>query len=134
MKEEKEKKHDENFSNLTWSAEGDPTNKVTITIRASHLMEPNIDFMFLLTNDDKQVRVRPTNGKPFLSNYTEGKTISGCKVNAWVFAPMGGGAITPEHPLQITITSLGGSSILLLGVMHKSSADKYTIIPPSKPF
>ncbi|MGR3630480.1 MAG: toll/interleukin-1 receptor domain-containing protein [Sulfitobacter sp.] len=123
----------EKFSNLTWSVDGDETIEVTVSIRASHLMEPNPYFAVLLDNDDKQVDVKLTNGSPSLGGYTPEVVVSGHKVNVWAIAPLGG-AVTPKHPLQITITSKGGSLIRLRGVMHKSTGDEYTVIPPSKPF
>lgn len=123
----------ENFSNLTWVVEGDESNEVTVSVRASHLMEPNPYFTVLLENDNTQVCVKLTNGSPSVGGYNPGVEVSGQKFNAWAIAPLGG-AITPKHPLQITITSTDGSRIRLCGVMHKSSGDEYTVIPPSKPF
>lgn len=123
----------EKFSNLTWSVEGHQTNEFTVSIRASHLMEPNPYFLILLDNDDSQVYVKLTNGIPSVGGYNPEVVVAGHKVNAWAIAPLGG-AITPRHPLQISITSRSGFPIRLRGVMHKSSGDQYTSIPPSKPF
>lgn len=123
----------EKFSNLTWSAEGDQANEVLVSIQASHLMEPNPHFLVLLDNNDQQVSVKLTDGSPSFGGYNPGIAVSGRKVNAWAIAPLGG-AITPKHPLRITITSKDGTAIALLGIMHKSSGDEYSGIPPSKAF
>ncbi|MEX5563244.1 toll/interleukin-1 receptor domain-containing protein [Pseudophaeobacter sp. 1A16562] len=123
----------EKFSNLTWSTEGTTTKELVISIGASHLMEPNPYFLVLLDNDNKQVNVKLTNGSPSVGGYNPGVVVSGVKVNAWAIAPMGG-AITPKHPLQLTVTSKDGSAIVLRGIMHKSSGEEYTTIPPSKVF
>ena len=123
----------EKFSNLTWSVEGEITNEVEISIRASHLMEPNPYFLVLLDNDNQQTKVKLTNGSPSVGGYNPGVVVSGKEVNAWAIAPIGG-AITPKHPLRITITSIDGTAIVLRGIMHKSGDEMYTIIPPSNAF
>lgn len=123
----------EKFSNLTWSAESDSAKKTVVSICASHLMEPNPYFLVLLDNDDGQAAVGLADEGPSIGGYNPGVVVSGHKVNAWAIAPMGG-AITPKHPLRITITSNDGSAIVLRGIMHKSSGDEYTIIPPRKTF
>lgn len=123
----------EHFSNLTWLAEGDTTEEVLVTIRASHIMEPNPYFLVLMDNDDGQVTVTLKNGSPSIGGYNPGIIVSGHKVNGWAIGPLGG-AITPKHSLGITIKSKNGSSISLRGVMHKSGDEEYTAIPPGKQF
>lgn len=121
------------FSNLTWSEEGDRSKEVLVTIRASHLMEPNPQFLVLMNNDDKQVGIRLADGKPHVGGFNSGVVVSGHKVNAFAIAPIIG-AITPRHPVQISISSKDGSPIILRGIMHRSSGDEYTSIPPDKHF
>lgn len=123
----------ETFSNLTWMKEGNSAKELLISIQASHLMEPNPHFLVLLENDEGQVRVKLADNSPFFGGYNPGVVVSGQKVNAWAVAPLGG-AITPKHPLRITVTSEDGTPIILRGIMHKSSGDEYTSIPPSKIF
>lgn len=123
----------ESFSNLTWSAKGIPTKEIVISIRASHLMEPNPFFAVLLDNDDGQAQVKLTDSSPSIGGYNPGVVVSGQKVNLWAIAPMAG-AITTKHPLQITVSSKDGSAISILGVMHKSSGDEFTSIPLTNTF
>lgn len=119
------------FSNLTWIAEGDAKKEIVVSISASHLMEPNPYFLVLLDNNDKQASVKLANGSLSVGGYNEGLVISGQKLNGWSIAPLGG-AITPKHPLQLKISPKGGATIDLRGIMHKSSGDEYTSIPPAK--
>lgn len=123
----------ENFSNLTWQVDGDTSSEIVVTIKASHLMEPNPFFLVLMDNDKSQATVRLINSGPSTGGFNEGVVVAGKKMNAWAIAPMGG-AITPKHPLKITISSKGESAIALRGIMHKSSGDEYSAIPRTKSF
>jgi hypothetical protein len=96
-------------------------------------MEPNPFFAVLLDNDDKQASVKLSRDGISQGGYNEGVVVAGQKCNAWAIAPIGG-AITPKHPLQITVESKNGDAIVLRGVMHKSSGDQYTVIPPGNAF
>lgn len=118
----------ENFSNLTWTVQGDPTSEIVISINASHLMEPIASFAVLMNNEHDQVQVMLADGSPSMGGYTQGFVVSDQVVNAWAIAPLGG-AITPKHPLRIKVKSTAGVKIVLHGIMHKSSADLYSSIP-----
>lgn len=117
------------FSNLTWTIDGDPSKEVVITILASHLMEPNPDFLILLTNNEGEFRISFKDGQPTLSGFTKDLTLSnGLTGNAHSIKPMGG-AITPKIPMKIKVEAVGDVPINILAVLHRSSYEQYSLIP-----
>jgi len=52
------------FSNLTYKVSGDPQKSVDIVISASHLMEPNPDFLLLVTNSQDELKLELNGGQP----------------------------------------------------------------------
>lgn len=109
------------FSNLTVSSESGPDGMITLTISASHLMEPNPNFIVMLHNGQNDVTVALPGGAPCLSGFYDapfGEAFG----NGFTIAPMGG-AITPERPFKITITPKNSdASVKVQGVVHGWSA------------
>lgn len=117
------------FSNLTYKVTGDAANRISITISASHLMEPNPDFLVLVGNKEGELKIDLNGGQPYRGGFNADVELnSGMKVNLFAIAPLGG-AITPKHPMLIELASQTGAVIVLRGVMHKISSDRYSIIP-----
>jgi hypothetical protein len=59
----------EGFSNLTCIAEQVPDGTISMTIEASHLMEPNPNFVILLDNAEDEVKFELNGGGVMLSGF-----------------------------------------------------------------
>lgn len=123
----------ESFSNLTWSVEGEPTKELVITVRASHLMEPNPFFAVCLKNNSDQVLVGLSDFEMHTGGYNPDLEVNGEIVNVWTVAPVGG-AIVPKRPLRISVKSKDGSVISLRAVLHRLEGKMYGNIPRSNAF
>jgi len=117
------------FSNLSYEWEGDPTKKITITIRASHLMEPNPEFLILVgASTREEVSIDLNHGSPHRGGFEEEVPLqNGPKTNCFAIAPLGG-AITPQRPMIVTLEALKPTVIDFRGVMHRSSNELFTMI------
>lgn len=109
------------FSNLTVSPETGPDGVMTLTISASHLMEPNPNFIVMLHNSENEVSLDLVGGGPCLSGYYEAPF--GAQFgNGFTIAPMGG-AITPERPFKVSVKPKDTSvAVKVQGVVHGWSA------------
>lgn len=117
------------FSNITYKMDGNPTKALTITICASHLMEPNPKFLILISNSKEEIKFALDGEVPYQGGFNENIKIgSGVTCNAMAIAPLGG-AITPKHPLKIHVSSTGNQPVDVIGVMHLKTHEKYQPIP-----
>jgi hypothetical protein len=109
------------FSNLTMDPHADTSGVLTVTISASHLMEPNPNFILVMDNAEPDLTVGLWGGAPCLTKYYPapfGEQFG----NGWTIAPMGG-AITPERPMKVIVTPTDPARpIKLKGLMHGWSA------------
>jgi hypothetical protein len=110
----------EGFSNLVWTVVEGSENEITMHIKASHLMEPNPNFVILLDNAQDEVVIQLNNGQPMLSGFYE-RPFDEVEANGFTIAPMGG-AITPERPMIVKLTNTKGQSVTVRGVVHGWSA------------
>lgn len=121
------------FSNLTFHVTGDPAIDIIITIEASHLMEPNPCFLFILTNAEKEVRVEMANKTPFNSGYQAAVRLSnGLSGNSFYLRPMNA-TLTPKFPLRVRISRKGDDPIELLAVLHEVAEQNFEAIPQCSP-
>ena len=118
----------EGFSNLTWTITEAKEGEITLIIEASHLMEPNPNFVFLLSNAEGDVTFDLNNGQPMLSGFKE-KPWEGIEGNAFTIAPMGG-AITPERPMVVKLKKAKDADVVIRGVVHGWS-EPFRDVPPS---
>lgn len=117
------------FSNLTFHVTGDPAKELTIRISASHLMEPNPDFLVLVQNPQNEVTIELNGGQPHRGGFNANLTLdNGTVTNAYAIAPLGG-AITPQMPMIVTLKPQGPASVVLRGVFHRKNHEKYEAIP-----
>jgi hypothetical protein len=118
------------FSNLSYAWQGEPTKKIRITISASHLMEPNPEFLILLgASTNEEVSLDLNNGAAYMGGFQGEQTLDdGRKTNCFSVAPLGG-AITPQRPMVVTLEALKSAAIDFRGVMHRSSHELYKTIP-----
>lgn len=119
------------FSNLTFQVSGDPASEITIHIRASHLMEPNPEFLVLVDNPEGEVKIELNGGVPHRGGFNANVTLnSGITTNAFAIAPLGG-AITPKMPMILTLKANGAEPVALRDVLHKTTHESYEAIPRS---
>jgi len=119
------------FSNLTYEVSGDPAGELTIYIRASHLMEPNPEFLVLVDNPAGEVLIELNGGVPHRGGFNENLTLTnGVTTNAFAIAPLGG-AITPKMPMVVKLKATGAAPVVLRGVLHRASHELYSPIPRS---
>lgn len=117
------------FSNLTANVSGNPQTRLDIVVAASHLMEPNPDFLVLVQNNENEIRLELNGGQPHRGGFNKDVRLdNGRLVNAIAVAPLGG-AITPAIPIKIAVIATGVQSIQFLGLMHRTGADQYSSIP-----
>ncbi len=106
----------EGFTNLTWKIVAANDREITLHIEASHLMEPNPNFVILLANAEDEVKIELNNGQPMLSGFYE-KPFSTTNAHGFTIAPMGG-AITPERPMVVKLSALKDRTIQIAGLVH----------------
>lgn len=117
------------FSNLTYAINGDPAAKLTITISASHLMEPNPSFLIMFSNNEGEYKIEFENKSPLVGGFAEDiKCEDGKSGNVHVVKPMGG-AITPNIPMKIVMEATSETPLNIVTVMHQSAYEQYSEIP-----
>ena len=124
------------FSNLTFSLQTDAEESVNGIIRASHLMEPNPNFLFGTKKAEEDFFFNLNAGQPYIGGMNIGgiSLPDGTKANAFSFRPMGG-ALTPGHPLRFNIKKKGSAPLQIIGVMHQAGENNWVEIPQnSGPF
>tara|TARA_R100000789_G_scaffold28123_1_gene31455 strand:+ start:583 stop:1368 length:786 start_codon:yes stop_codon:yes gene_type:complete len=118
----------EQFSNLTWKAKGDPKSVVTVTITASHFMEPNPRFFAVLDNGPEEIELSFQVGGFWDALFKDEIEEDGIMLRGWLFSPLGG-AITPDHPLVFTLSNKNNTEVKLLSIMHTTGPNTYDHIP-----
>lgn len=118
------------FSNLTWRTQPlTDSNGLEIIVSASHLFEPMADVVILSDNTDKDASLDPT-PQPFVGGFNPSITLTnGITTNAFRYAPMTGGGISPKNPLRIRLLQKGVTPLEIRGVLHKEG-DQYIPLPP----
>jgi hypothetical protein len=117
------------FSNLTWSAQAKPDDTLEITIRASHLMEPNPMFIVLTPHSSDEISVSLTGGQPSRGGFNKDiKLDDGTVWNGFAIAPLGG-AITPNIPMRISVKSNGPKPINIRGLLHQKTDVNWQTVP-----
>ncbi len=118
------------FVNLTWRTQPlTDTQGVEIIVSASHLFEPMAHVAILTDNTDKEAELDP-NPSPFVGGFNPDVLLTnGIKTNAFSYAPMTGGGISPKNPLRIRLLQKGSTQLQIRGVLHKEG-DQYVPLPP----
>ena len=116
------------FSNLTYAINGDPAAKLTITISASHLTEPNPFFLIMFSNNEEEYKIGFENKSPLVGGFNEDIKCNGKSGNVHVVKPMGG-AITPDIPMKIVMEATSETPLNIVTVLHQSAYDQYSGIP-----
>ncbi|MFJ7811092.1 toll/interleukin-1 receptor domain-containing protein [Pseudomonas asiatica] len=118
------------FSNLTYSTVEEAGGSIALTIKASHLMEPNGSFMIATCNAESELSCSMTNGQPHSGGFQKDafNGSDGTTLNGILFRMMGG-AITPAHPLRITINKQQTAALSVIAVFHEVGENKWSPIP-----
>lgn len=126
-------KHD-TFSNLTWTVSGDPANKLSIVVAASHLTETQLTFAFVLDNNigDATVSIQSASMhmgfEPRMHTFSPGVEKLVLQIGAV------GGAIKPKFPMTFNITAADGIKLKLESVQHiADSAGRFAPLPQAAP-
>jgi hypothetical protein len=115
------------FSNLTYMVQGD-LKKLTITINASHYLEPIPNFLILTKNTESELNFSLPKDGPYRGGFNKDIQLNdGRLFNAQVIAAFRG--ITPEMPLIIEISATTDNPIVFSGLMHQKTHDNYQSVP-----
>lgn len=121
------------FSNLSYCVNGDPDKEIEVIIKASHLMEPNPDFLFLVENDESELAIELNGGDPRLGGFNKDLPLSnGGTINGVMISPLGG-AITPSRSMRVKFTANGSAPVKLTGVFHRINDNEFKPIPQTVP-
>jgi hypothetical protein len=117
------------FANLTWKTQQlTDTQGLEVIVSASHLFEPMAHVLILSDNTDKDAELDP-NPVPFVGGFNPDVTLTnGIKTNAFSYAPMTGGGISPKNQLRIRLLQKGSTPLQVRGVLHKEG-DQYIPLP-----
>ena len=118
------------FSNLSYSIEPDGDASITVTIHASHFMEPNGSFLLETTNGQDEFSCESSHGHAFFGgfNLQSATDPSGLRVHSFHYQTMGG-AVTPALPLRIRVTRTKDVKFYLVCVRHQTAENQWTQIP-----
>lgn len=121
----------EGFSNLSYSVANIPDGTIEITVRASHMLEPNPNFAFPLTNADSEIGYWIKSHAAMISSFRERyfRLTDGSMVNAIVMMPMIG-SLTPTHPLTFEFKKKGAVDLNLIDVLHDQGGGEWAKVPP----
>ena len=117
------------FSNLTYSTTTDTNGTIDIVVKASHLMEPNPNFLMLVGNQEAEVSW----SAPGTSGYRGGfstniKLDNGSLHNGITMRPMDA-VLTPAFPIRMQLKQTGSTKIELRGALHQASEQRWVSIP-----
>lgn len=118
------------FSNLTFSTAVQADGSLVMTIKASHFMEPNANFLLVTSNSENEISAMMANQQPHLGGFNADAATGpgGEPLNGIAFRPMAG-AITPMHPLRIKLFKLGPAQVAIIGVLHEAAENEWKSIP-----
>lgn len=118
------------FSNLSYLKSSGSDGVIEISIHASHLMEPNPNFLFVTRNGENEIGWTLKGEAPFLGGFNFGvfTNHAGIKANAIAMRPMGG-ALTPKMPFRAIFKKKGAVSIDVSDVFHQKGEDEWAPLP-----
>lgn len=121
------------FSNLSYSVANTADGSIEITVRASHMLEPNPNFAFPLTNGENEVGFWIKSHPGMFSSFQKSafQLTDGMMVNAVVMRPVTG-SLTPTHPLTFELKKKGAADLNLIDVLHDQGQAGWARVPPLK--
>lgn len=118
------------FSNLTYSLVTPSDSTIEITIRASHMMEPNPNFAFPVVNEEDEISwwIKGHPGINSMFRVNAFPLNEGGVANAVIMRPMFS-SLTPTHPLTFEFHKRRTKSINIAGVLHDQGSDQWALVP-----
>lgn len=121
----------EGFSNLTYSISKPVDGALDIVICASHLMEPNPNFLLLVGNSESELAWQIPGAPGFYGGFHQDVGLNdGTKHNGILMRPMNA-TLTPTYPVRLQIKPKGSALIDFRGVMHEIGENQWKMIPRS---
>lgn len=118
------------FSNLTYLDETLENGTVEITIHASHMMEPNPNFAFVLMNEKDEIGWWIKDCPGIQGGFHRGafNLTDGGLANAVIMRPIVG-HLAPAHPLIFELRKLGMNAVCLIDVLHDRGKNGWVPVP-----
>lgn len=118
------------FSNLTYSIIKLVDGSYDITINASHMMEPNPNFAFVLLNEENEISYWIKNHPGIMGGFYEEafQLNDNSMANAVIMKPINS-ALTPLNPLTFQLKQQGNNVIKLIDVLHQHSQKHWNKVP-----
>lgn len=123
----------QNFSNLTYNISKLEDGSSEITISASHMMEPNPNFAFVLSNEEDEIGYWIKGQPAIISSFQKSafQLNDDSMANAIIMKPANS-ALTPLNPLTFQLTKRGEKDLNLIGVLHQQGQNQWGNVPFSK--
>lgn len=120
------------FSNLSFSLKNTDDGSIIITIKASHLLEPNSSFRILTSNSQEEISAAPMVAQMVYSGFSNDgyRCSEGALLNYISYRP-NGTMIKPGQPLQIRLVRQKSIPLDLRAIMHEKGPDQWVQIPYS---
>jgi len=115
------------FSNLSFSIESSSSEHIDVVIRASHLMEPNPSFVFLVENSEGELSFNI--GDASVGGFNKGLDIGVGKILNGMMARSMSSSLTPTIPVRMKITKIGDAEIKFAGVLHQIGEREWVSVP-----
>lgn len=121
----------QSFSNLTYSVVKLEDGSVEITVKASHMMEPNPNFAFPVMNEESEISWWIKGHAGIQGGFRKSMfpLNEGGIANAIILQPFGG-TITPTHPLTFQFKKCGEVALKILDVLHDRGQGSWAKVPP----
>lgn len=117
------------FSNLTYAVTASADGSIDITIRASHLLEPNPNFLLLVSNAENEIGWEAPGAPGFTGGFNANiKLDNGTIYNGIVMRPMNA-TLTPAYPVRLRLTKRADIEIDFRSVLHQVSENEWRPIP-----
>ena len=118
------------FSNLTYSIVTPNDSTIEITVRSSHMMEPNPNFAFPVVNEKDEISwwIKGHPGINSMFRVNAFQLNEGGVANAVIMRPMSS-SLTPTHPLTFEFHKRGTKSVNLVDVLHDQGNDQWAKVP-----
>lgn len=122
------------FSNLSFVQTMNADGSIEMIVQASHLMEPNPNFAFVIQNAESDISWEMKNSQPFIGGFNENAFTfgGGGTAHAISMRPMGT-SLTPSHPLRVTFKKKGETPINIVAVFHQKGEAEWVPVPTAQP-
>jgi hypothetical protein len=118
------------FSNLTYTKAVSADGTIDVTIKASHLMEPNPNFALIVMNPEAEVGWGAPGAVAFTGGFNANTVplTNGMTANAIVIRPMNA-VLTPGYSVRLQLTKKGAVPIHLIDVLHQKTEQDWAPVP-----